>query len=253
MRIAFFSTMQGMPWGGSEELWSRAANVLLARGHDVYFNCIRWQAVAAPLGRLIEAGAVPKFRPRWRMGRTLRRTLEQLRLLQLKHRSWLKKSRPDFVVISFSCHTDDPQIALTCQKMGIRYAIVLQAAGPNHWIDSRSLEDFRAAYLHAERCYFVSADNRDTLLTNVALNLTNCEIVDNPFSVRPEADPAWPATEPHWKLACVARIHFPTKSQDLIVRALQAPKWRNRPLKVTFWGGNNGNLWQLQQLISTLR
>jgi hypothetical protein len=38
MRIAFYSTMGGMPWGGSEELWSRAAKVLLARGHQVCVN-----------------------------------------------------------------------------------------------------------------------------------------------------------------------------------------------------------------------
>jgi hypothetical protein len=29
MRIGIYSTMAGMPWGGSEELWSRAATALL--------------------------------------------------------------------------------------------------------------------------------------------------------------------------------------------------------------------------------
>src|SRR5687768_230212 len=109
MRFAFFSTMAGDPWGGSEELWSRAAVALLERGHSVAFNCVEWPHIADPLQRLIDFGGLPHFRSRRRMGRTLRQTLQKLRLVRLKHMPWLQKSRPDFVVISFACHTDDPQ------------------------------------------------------------------------------------------------------------------------------------------------
>ena len=57
MRIAFFSTMGGLPWGGSEELWCRTANAFLDRGHEVAFNSLKWPTVAAPLQRLIDRGA----------------------------------------------------------------------------------------------------------------------------------------------------------------------------------------------------
>jgi glycosyltransferase involved in cell wall biosynthesis len=50
-------------------------------------------------------------------------------------------------------------------------------------------------------------------------------------------------------LACVARIHFLSKSQDLIVRVLRQPKWRARPLTVTLYGSDDGSAAQLQQLI----
>src|SRR5262245_49415716 len=96
MRIAFFSTMQGMPWGGREELWSRAAAVLMERGHGVTFNSVEWPTVAKPLQRLIDAGAAPTFRSRRRIGRSLRRALEKLRFMHLKYMAWLRKSRPDF-------------------------------------------------------------------------------------------------------------------------------------------------------------
>ena len=61
MRIGFFSTMGGLPWGGSEELWSRAAAVLINQGHEVAFNCRRWPTVPAPLQRLIDSGARATF------------------------------------------------------------------------------------------------------------------------------------------------------------------------------------------------
>jgi glycosyltransferase involved in cell wall biosynthesis len=247
MKIAFFSTMAGQPWGGSEELWCRAAEVLLHRGHQVAFNTLAWRTTPAPLRRLIDLGADARYRKRWRMGRSLRQTLQKLRLARRKHRSWLLKQRPDFVLISFASHTDDPQIAETCQAIGIPYAILLQAAGTQSWIDPRSLGEFRAAYRHAARSFFVSSENREVVESNLAITLTRSEIVDNPFNVSVEAAPSWPSTSPTWKLACVARVNYAAKGQDLIARVMRLPKWRQRPLQVAIWGSDNGNLGQLRQ------
>src|SRR5687767_9541724 len=108
MRIGFFSTMGGQPWGGSEELWCRTAEVLLSRGHDVSFNSQSWPEVAEPLNDLIGSGAKATFRKRRIMGRTMRSALQRLRLTRRRYTSWLRSCRPNFVAISFACHTDDP-------------------------------------------------------------------------------------------------------------------------------------------------
>jgi glycosyltransferase involved in cell wall biosynthesis len=249
MRIAFFSTMGGLPWGGSEELWSRAARLLLEEGHDVAFNCLRFRDRAAPLQRLIESGATPHFRSRLRLGRSLRQALQKMKLLRFKHLRWLRQTKPDFVVISFSGHTDDPQIANTCRMLGIRYVILLQLASPYEWIHPSSVAAFQSAYAGAERCFFVSRENREIVEANLAMNLSRPEIVDNPFTVALDVAPNWPSAESGWKLACTARIHFVSKSQDLLVRVLRSPKWRARPLKVTLFGADNGSLAQLRRLI----
>jgi glycosyltransferase involved in cell wall biosynthesis len=249
MRIAFFSAMGGSPWGGSEELWCRAAKSLLKRGHQVAFNSIAWPTVPPPLQHLIDNGAQARFRSKQRIGRSLRQALQKLKLTKYRYFNWVKQAQPDLVVISFACHTDDPQIANTCRAMGVEYAILLQAAGTHNWVDSRHIEDFRSAYAHAKRCFFVSPDNREIVESNLAMELPRAEIVDNPFSVRAEATPNWPATAPHWKLACVGRLHYASKGQDLIVRVLRQPKWRTRPLQVTLWGGDNGSLGVLRRAL----
>ncbi len=242
MRIAFFSTMIGSLWGGSEELWCRTANVLLERGHDVAFNCLRWPRVAEPLQQLVKNGAKAHFRSRRRVGRSLSRVLEHLPFSHLKFQPWLRKCRPDFVVISLSSHTDDPQIALTCQAAGIPYALLLQAAGSHKWVENRFLETHRAAYQHAQQCYFVSHENREIIESNLTVELPHACVVDNPLTLRADANPSWPARGSHWKLACVARVSYATKSQDLLLRVLRAPKWRTRPLQVSVWGQDDGNL-----------
>ena len=249
MRIAFFSTMGGPHWGGSEELWSRAAQALLARGHEVAFSCPRRLAPTAQVAGLVAAGAEAHFRARFRLGRSLRRGLEWWRLLRWRHAAWLRRARPDLVVISFSEHADDPQIALTCLRLGIPYCVVLQAAGPHLWIAPRALTDFRAVYTGAERCFFVAEENRQVVEANLGLDLSAARIVDNPFTVRAEAAPAWPEPADGWHLACVARVHFPSKSQDLVARVLRQPKWRSRPLTVTLWGRDDGFLPQLDRLV----
>jgi glycosyltransferase involved in cell wall biosynthesis len=198
---------------------------------------------------LIAGGASPHFRTRFRLGRTLRRALETLRVTRLQYLGWLQKTKPDLVVISFACHVDNPQIAVTCRMAGYRYVILLQAAGANTWIGSRTWHDFQSAYRHAEQCYFVSDENREIVTSNLAVDLSDAEIIDNPFGVSLQAAPAWPSTEHGWNLACVARVHFPSKSQDLLVRVLRQPKWRARPLRVTLWGADDGFLAQLERLI----
>ncbi len=242
MRIAFFSTMASLPWGGSEELWCRAASVLLARGHQVAFNSIAWPTVAAPLQQLIDGGAAGHFRSRRRIGRTLSRALEKLRFSRRKFQAWFHQCRPDLVVISLSCHTDDPQIALTCRAAGIPYALLLQAAGAHNWIENRFLDGHRTAYQHAQRCFFVSHENREIMESNLTIDLGHARVVDNPFTVPVDARPDWPTSAGRWKLACVARVHYLTKSQDLILRVMRTPKWRARPLQVTLWGHDNSSL-----------
>ncbi|HEX3600986.1 MAG TPA: glycosyltransferase family 4 protein [Lacipirellulaceae bacterium] len=242
MRVGFFSTMAGMPWGGSEELWVRAATHLLDNGHEVAFNCVKWPSVAAPLQKLMDAGAKGDFRSRRNLGRTLTQALQKLKLSRLKYLSWLRSSRPDFMVISFAGHTDDPQIANSCSALGIPYAIVLQAAGVHTWIAPWRVDEYRTAYLNAKRTFFVSAENRETIESNLAIEVPRSEIADNPFIVSVDAAPPWPSTTTQWKLACVARIQYITKSQDLILRVMRMPKWRTRPLHVSLYGGDNGSL-----------
>jgi glycosyltransferase involved in cell wall biosynthesis len=253
MRIAIHSTMGGLPWGGSEELWQRAAMALLARGHEVAFSTVKWKPTPAPLDRLIAAGGVPHFRRKSKIGRTVRRKLERANLLRPHSAKWLTRTRPDLVLINLSCHTDDPQIAVTCRKLGIRYAILLQAASPYLWVADRWLDDTWADFTGAERCYFVSAENREIMEANLAAAIPQAEVVDNPFNVRIDAAPRWPASEPKWKLACVARLHFISKSQDILLQVMSQPKWRTRPLEITMWGSDQGSRQHIERLIDFYR
>jgi len=65
--------------------------------------------------------------------------------------------------------------------------------------------------------------------------------VRNPFLVSGSPLP-WPGNQDHSiKLACVARLETDEKGQDIILRVLARPQWKNRNVSVSFFGvGHHG-------------
>lgn len=258
MKIAFYSTMGGMPWGGSEVLWSGAAEALLAEGHQVDVCFRKWPTLAEPLARLQEAGARLSLRGKKKIGRKLRRLLEKTSwssaICGFHGKSWLTYAQPDFVLISAGYHIDDISVGDICRERGIPYGILVQSAGHHDWIHAGEYETVRRIYSHAERLFFVSDQNRQTMEMNLGLDLSHAEIVDNPFNL-PEgskaswAEPVNQRGEETWRLACVGRLHFASKAQDVLLQVLRQEKWRRRPLEVVCWGSDNGSLGPMQDLI----
>ena len=250
MQLGIYSTMSGMPWGGSEELWSRAATVMLQQGHQVSVNYKRRRQRVEQIEALRTAGADIHLRSGIRTGRTLRRVLGYAGFGRNPGFRWLKASRPDFVLISLGLHLDETAITQTLRAAGIPYGILVQAASPYQWHDANRYRIERAAFAGATRCFFVSRQNREIVETNLALDLSESPIVDNPFQVDVNAAPAWPKCDTVWKLACVARVSFQAKAQDLLLRVMRQPKWRSRPIQIHLWGGDGGSMEQTQALIS---
>ena len=54
--ILFISMMDGAPWGGSEELWSRAAARLVGSQHEVIASVLAWPKPAVQVNRLQQSG-----------------------------------------------------------------------------------------------------------------------------------------------------------------------------------------------------
>ena len=63
-------------------------------------------------------------------------------------------------------------------------------------------------------------------------------MVRNPFNVPYDAEPGWPspAANGDLRFACVARLHSPSKGQDILFEALATPLWRTRSWSLTLYG-----------------
>ena len=237
-RLVFISTMEGNPWGGSEELWSQAALVLRSDGHHVCAS-VSHSTSAPVLTRLQQAGADVHFRRpgagllerAW--GKVVRRPWGQL---PRGETSWLDEQRADLVCISQGGIADGLSWMLHCRRAGIPYAVIIQSNAEWLWPDDAQGEEMALAYRSAVTCFFVSARNRALLEDQIGHVFASARLVRNPFKVSRSANPPWPASDPDWRLACVARLEPVAKGQDLLLRVMDDEKWRRRNVKVDFYG-----------------
>ncbi len=250
MKFGFYSCMSGMPWGGSEVLWQRAARRLQDENHDVTVNYKWWPKKAYPLQQIEEHGGTVWLRNQPKT--YVESKKEVIRSFFSRNgasKSWLETEHPDAVLITLGYHPDQVQIAAECHQLGIPYGINIQCASNFFFIHSDRLDEYRHWYENATRVFFVSEENRLKMENNIALKLDNAEIVANPFNVGYDSCPEWPSTEPDFRIALVGRVHFQSKGQDLIVDVMKQEKWRKRNIKIVFYGHDQGNMRQLLELI----
>jgi glycosyltransferase involved in cell wall biosynthesis len=236
MKLGVYTNMEACSWGASEELWSQAALALQQRGHLVCVNYKYWPTCPRRLEDLQRCGGQVFWRRRPRgLQKTFRSIAKRFRSAD-PHGQWLDQCSPDFVVINSSAHVADIAVAHACLQRGLPYVVLVHGASTAHWIDDAQLDSFREAFTGARMCYFVSHRSQEVVETNLALRLPKARIVNNPLQVRTGVALPWPSTRSGWRLACVARLDFASKGQDLILRVLSSDRWKRRPLRVCFWG-----------------
>lgn len=230
-KIFFVSTLEGYGWGGSEELWSQAARILVKRGASVGVCVKNWDKPVPQVARLKESGCQVKYR------RTTRRFQAFGNKLSLRSvEAWLKRSRPELVVISLACHSNGVAFASLCSDNKIPYALVVQAAGEHAWPVDEELNHLSSMYRNARVCYFVSKNNQRLVERQFGLTLCNAAIVRNPFKVPYDVNLDWPSFDNGIRLACVGRLHPASKGQDILFDVLKQDKWRQRDLHISLVG-----------------
>ncbi|MGQ9898623.1 MAG: glycosyltransferase family 4 protein [Acidobacteriota bacterium] len=243
MKVAFVSTMEGSPWGGSEELWSQAARYLLEAGWEVFVSVKAWPTRPRQLEALAAAGAHLMFRQLDRR-KKLQTLLHRLGgggyvpPVHLFSHRWLARVRPQAVVISQGANFDEWSLYFStlCRQSGLPYVVITQANSPL-WIPSDALtESVTQMFVQARRAYFVSEGNRRLLEKQIGQPLPNAEVVCNPFNVPFDARPPWPDADSPLFLGCVARLEPAAKGQDILFETLALPKWRQRDVRVTLAG-----------------
>jgi glycosyltransferase involved in cell wall biosynthesis len=242
MRFVFVSGNRG--WGGSEELWSATAAVLAADGHEVtVFKSVvdddeprirRLRDLSCRIRDLARFPLMPRrlFALVRSLGFNAAYAHEAARLFV----GLATSRRPDLVVVSQGGNHDGYPLAEVCRRLRLPYAIVSQKASELYWPPDWQLETIAAVYRSARACFFVSEHNRRLTEEQLGFPLPHAAVVRNPFLVPWEPRTDWPDDRDGWRFACVGRLHPKEKGQDLLLRVLARPRWRERPLSVTFYG-----------------
>jgi glycosyltransferase involved in cell wall biosynthesis len=240
-KVAMVAAKLAVPWGGSEELWSRAAVHLVEQGFVVAASVGEWLPLHHRVRNLMHNGVRVYLRPdRYPLWKRVQRkilsngssheTVEVERFLSVE--------RPRLVVLS--CGAALPPITFIelCVSKGLRFVTIGQANHEGLWLEDGLAERYRRALPTALRCYFVSTANLRLAEKQIGCELPNAEVVRNPFNVDVNASPPWLPLDKdsEVRFACVARLHPSSKGQDLLLEALADPVWRDRRWHLTLYG-----------------
>ena len=235
MGFAFISAMQGNPWGGCEELWSRAATQLKQAGHEVQASVGYWPRLSDKVTVLAQHGIRLETHASNTEGQA-RRVWNKLSRSNRRSYARLKRFNPDLVVISQGHNSGGFDWAKTCREAMLPYVMIVQCNSGLWWFEEQAVGEAVASYTAASSVFCVSHHNLDLLRLQVGDPLPNAEVVWNPCNVSRERPPAWPDETGGWRLACVARFDLAAKGQDLLLQIMARPEWRDRPVELNLFG-----------------
>lgn len=239
-------------WGGSEELWSKSLHYLLESaisGATVYKNTINnqhpeYQRLIAknvrtfalePTNGTLKSILLRSMDGIYRLG-------DRFGLLEYQwnkpaHRLYvdLKRSRPDFVIISQGINFDGLVYAYQCLRLNIPYVIVCHKAVDFFWPQEGDRNYMRETLMKAKQCFFVSRHNLRITEEQFGIRLVNAEVIFNPSKTQINPLP-YPDTEEGFKLACIGRLFLIDKGQDMLLRVLSQDKWKERSFTISFIG-----------------
>ena len=141
---------------------------------------------------------------------------------------------------------------LACQRSAVPYVTVAQACHDMLFHSDEYAELIEPALCGATRSYFVADENRIRLENYLARSLPHPEIVRNPFNVPYHVAVPWPVEDGSLRLANVARLHIPSKGQEILLQVMSLEKWRNRSVILDFFG-RGPNQDRLRQLAKHLK
>jgi glycosyltransferase involved in cell wall biosynthesis len=240
-KIVFVSLMRGAPWAGCEELWSQTAVNLVEEGFAVSASILAWSPPHRRVLDMVDRGIDIWLRPRkyslqklaWNKLTSPKSSLETLDVQRL-----IEAKSPDLVVLSEGGAFPPMEMLESCIARRVPFVTIAEANCDFWWPTDEEAERYRKGFSAALRCYFVSEANRRLLEKQIGCELSNAEVVRNPFNVKFDFSPAWPNLGQDGELhfACVARLDPVPKGQDILFEALSGPSWMPRPWQLTLYG-----------------
>jgi glycosyltransferase involved in cell wall biosynthesis len=249
MQIAFVSLMRAFPWGGSEELWFRAAKLALAKGHTVCTLTQRWDKVPEKIREIKELGATTLFYD------TATYNLTEKIAIKLHAKKYESDTVPeidaDIYVLSNGSTWDflyNSYIANAIIGKGKPYLLISQHSFENgHIVKEVARANAISIIKKAKKIFFVAERNLRAAERQLGHLITNSQVISNPINIKDVGIKIFPNSA-RLLMACIARFDCDFKGQDILLQALSTEQWRARDFCLKLYG-NGPHLSHLQLLI----
>jgi glycosyltransferase involved in cell wall biosynthesis len=246
-QIAIITNIQD-DWGGCEELWARAIPYLQSAGYSVTVLKHNLNKQHKQYLNLARQGVIlENLQPSaWLSFELLRRVFRRVFTVGKRNNAWffindnslrkkLGRIQPQHVIIAQGINFDGLDLAYNCAQLGLPYVLIAQKAVDFYWPTPAGRAAMRDVYLKATWCYFVSNHNKKLTEEQFGTSLPKSEVIYNPVKVSRQILPM-PDMEQGYQLACLGRYFLVDKGQDILMRIMAQPKWKARPIVISFIG-----------------
>lgn len=252
-------------WGGSEELWAKSIPFLQASGFQVTVLKPKINKHHPEFLKLTALGVtLMEFDPNLAYyKRIIKDSLSSIQKIAVRFNlsdkiyfdhKLLKKiliqQKPSMVIVSQGLNFDGLKFGHECLLLKIPYIIVAQNAAESYWPNRDERPYMLQTLRNAAKCFFVSRHNMRLTEEQFGHRLANGQVVFNPVKLARAIIP-YPPLVMTYNIACIARLFVLDKGQDILIRILSRPEWKERPVKFSFIGTGEDQI-ALQDLASLL-
>lgn len=269
MHILFLSTNNSAPWGGSEALWYKCADLSLENKHDVTICVKYWgENEHQNIKLLKQKGAKIIYRDEPITNNSRPTIHDKLRFRLRKHLGIIitpqKKitespkalrnkiaAKYDVVCVSQGSAYDSAlrkDIFEVFENISIPYVTVTHFNYDYAYSLNRSgIQNARFFFRKAKINLFVSESNLNSTKHHICYNIENSKIINNPLNISDRSYEKYPDEETA-VFACVARLYCKTKAIDILISVFGGSMWKERNWVLYIYGKGEDEFF-LQELI----
>lgn len=251
--VLFISTMNGDPWGGSEEFWHRLAIHMAKNGLKVGCCFFEWPSGKEEKIRELQEASCrthPLPNPKPAAG------VVQRMLIRKKGFHVLKKvaaERWDIVCISQGGYEDITHRPFRYLYRHLeKFVLVYHNYNDNHRLSRRRIQNLGAWVTKAA----LNMGDAGRIFEGVKKAAAGLAVprqftLNNPLTIAYQATPpAWPGKDEQGRyvFTMLAQLDTARKAQDVLVKTLSASKWQERNW-VLYLYGNGGDMPVVEDLI----
>lgn len=257
MKILFFSTMNGSPWGGSEELWYKTAKLALKQKHKVSVVYKYWKdkehdkinELKALGAHIIYRDKVDYLKNESKFYSKVRHRSKMLFKLSLPAKKPLK------IEISYEklipsntgviCFSQGATFDLALSKkyhelnkqLNVPYVIISQFNKDFGFsLTTEQREKAKVIISRSKKIFFVSKANHAFAEHQLAANIPNYTITGNSLNLEILNSCAYPKNIERPVFVSMARLDVKTKGIDLQIKCFASPIWRGRDWTYLIYG-----------------
>jgi L-malate glycosyltransferase len=240
MKLAFVSTMAGVPWGGSEALWHQTAKLALEKKHQVLTCTFNWNPVPEKIQELTRLGAKNYFRPLYTSALSVRiyRRIKASFSTTSEEIKTIKGYKPDVLLLNQSGGYDilhRPDLQQFFLETSIPYFVICHNYNEEFVLTDRDRDVLRQIYGKAQNVFMICQPQAEVIMKQLIYKFPNIKIVANPINLKEVEPVPFPASGPI-QFASVASLNVDRKGQDILLEVLSHENWKNRSWQLNFYG-----------------